>query len=101
MRKYHKAGDEVLVLEGPEKGQTLTVSAVRMFAADNGYYLKGGSGLYPPKQVELVTERPNGNPCGAECDERNHDLVNTCDHCRGACFCTLRQEIAADHTTEK
>ncbi|MFH8257578.1 hypothetical protein [Streptomyces roseolus] len=101
MGKYHVAGDIVLVLEGPEKGQTLAVSSVRMFAADNGYYLKGGSGLYPPKQVKLVAERPAGNPCGAECEEREHDLVGTCYHCRGQCFCTLRREIAADRTPEK
>ncbi|MFF8932395.1 hypothetical protein ACF1AO_34595 [Streptomyces longwoodensis] len=91
MRKYLKAGDSVLVLDGPEKGQTLTVSSVRMFAADNGYLLNGGRGLYPPKAVELVAERPDGNPCGAACDPGKHDALSTCDHCRGTCTCALHR----------
>lgn len=41
MRKYHRVGGSVLVLEGPEKGQRLAASSVRMFATDNGYYLRG------------------------------------------------------------
>ncbi|MGQ4393822.1 hypothetical protein ACN6K5_003608 [Streptomyces violaceoruber] len=101
MRKYHKAGDTVLVLDGPEKGRRLTVSSVRMFATDNGYYLKGGDGLYSPKQVELAAERTAGNPCGSACEERKHDLIDTCDHCRGVCFCWLDREMAADRATEK
>ncbi|BBB01109.1 hypothetical protein RVR_8365 [Actinacidiphila reveromycinica] len=55
-----------------------------MFATDAGYYLRGGDGLYAPRDVELV-ERAASNPCGAACDERDHDLIRTCDHCRGAC----------------
>lgn len=100
MRKYHKAGDTLLVLEGPEKGHHLVVSSARMFATDNGYYLRGGAGLYSPKQVELVAERTDGNPCGAVCDARKHDLMGTCDHCRGECLCWLDHELAADRTTE-
>ncbi|RSN55596.1 hypothetical protein DMH12_15365 [Streptomyces sp. WAC 04229] len=107
MGKYHKAGDQVRVLEGPESGQTLTVSSVRMFATDNGYYLKGGSGLYSPHQVELAAERITGNPCGAACVERKHDLIGVCDHCRGECRCWLDREMAvvraaaADRATDK
>lgn len=89
MRKYHRAGDTVLVLEGPDKGRALTVSSVRMFATDNGYYLQGGSGLYSPQQVELAAERTDGNPCGATCDARKHSVIDTCDHCRGTCRCAL------------
>lgn len=101
MRRYHKAGDTVRVLEGPGMGRELVVSSVRMFATDNGYYLHGGDGLYPPKQVELVTERTGGNPCGTECDSRKHNLVDTCDHCRGVCQCTAHRATTADRTTEK
>jgi hypothetical protein len=91
----------VRILEGPEKGQTLPVSSVRMFATDNGYYLKGGSGLYSPKQVELAAGRTAGNPCGAPCEDRKHDLIDTCDHCCGVCYCILRREMAADRADEK
>jgi hypothetical protein len=85
MQQYHKAGDSVLVLTGPDTGQTLVVTSVRMFAADPGYYLRGGSGLYPPGQVQLAAERADGNPCGTACDPRTHDALGTCDHCRGTC----------------
>ncbi|MFJ4152769.1 hypothetical protein ACIP10_35070 [Streptomyces galbus] len=101
MRKYHIAGDAVLVLEGPGKGQTLTISSVRTFATDNGYHLRGASGLYSPRQVELVAERLDGNPCGTTCDQGQHDALSTCDHCRGTCTCALRRELAADRATEK
>ncbi|MYU24616.1 hypothetical protein [Streptomyces sp. SID8352] len=96
MRKYLKAGDRVSVLEGPERGQCLTVSAVRMFATDSGYYLRGGSGLYPPAHVELASARADGNPCGSSCEDRTHDLIGTCDHCRGVCHCTLYREPATE-----
>ncbi|GHD25944.1 hypothetical protein GCM10010335_11800 [Streptomyces galbus] len=85
MRKYHRAGDSVLVLAGPQKEQTLTVTPVRMFAADPGCYLRGGSGLYAPGQVQLAAERVVGNHCGRACDPSKHDAVGTCDHCRGTC----------------
>ncbi|TKS96317.1 hypothetical protein [Streptomyces lasalocidi] len=101
MRKCHRAGDSVLVLEGPEKGQTLTVSSVRMFATDNGYYLRGGSGLYSPKTVKLVAERPEGNPCSTACDQGKHDALGTCDHCRGTCACASNRAVTRTHAIEK
>ncbi|MGV9278028.1 hypothetical protein [Streptomyces griseosporeus] len=97
----YRAGDTVLVLEGPEAGQSLMISSVRMFATDNGYYLRGGSGLYSPKQVQLAAERTGGNPCGEPCNDRKHDLIGTCDHCRGQCNCALYRALAADRATEK
>ncbi|MFE9735452.1 hypothetical protein ACFYO9_33915 [Streptomyces sp. NPDC005863] len=84
----HRAGDHVTVLDGPEAGQTLPIVSVRKYATDNGYYLRGGSGLYAPRQVELATERAGGNPCGSACDEHVHGLVGDCDHCLGRCRCT-------------
>ncbi|MEV8455464.1 hypothetical protein AB0467_34575 [Streptomyces sp. NPDC052095] len=90
MRRYYRAGDTVLVLDGPEQGQVLTIASVRKYATDNGYYLYGGSGLYAPRQVELVAERINGNPCGALCEEREHGIVGDCDHCQGQCRCDTR-----------
>lgn len=89
MRRYHEAGDKVLVLEGPEEGQVLVVRSVRKYATDNGYYLHGGSGLYSPRQVELSEKRTGGNPCGKSCEKRVHDLVGDCEHCMGKCFCDI------------
>ncbi|MDV9186829.1 hypothetical protein R6L23_01015 [Streptomyces sp. SR27] len=83
----HMAGDWLTVLDGPDKGKTLPVASVRMFATDNGYYLVGGAGLYDPRMVVLTCERSDGNPCGAPCDDRQHDALKTCDHCRGMCRC--------------
>ena len=86
----HKAGDWLTVLDGPDRGRTLQVAVVRMFATDCGYYFKGGAGLYPPETVCLARERTDGNPCGVPCDARQHSDLNTCDHCRGVCLCHLR-----------
>lgn len=77
-----RAGDQVRILTGPRQGRVLPIAEVRMFATDNGYYLAGG--LYSPQQVELVAAG-DGNPCGTECDQRIHDLINRCDHCLGKC----------------
>jgi hypothetical protein len=90
MRKYHRAGDWVLVLAGQQKGQRLTVTSVRMFAADPGYYLRGGSALYAPGQVRLAAERVVGNRCGSACDPSKHDAVGTCDHWRGDVYEDVR-----------
>lgn len=81
----HKAGDWLTILEGPSNGKTLEVMSVRMFASDGGYYLVGGAGLYSPRMVALARERTGGNPCGQAFDDRMHDLLKTCDHCRGMC----------------
>lgn len=89
----HRAGDEVTVLEGPEKGRTLQITSVRKYASDNGYHLRGGSGLYPPRRVRLARERTEGNPCATACE---HDRVEDCQHCLGQCSCALRREMAAD-----
>jgi len=86
----HRAGDWVTILSGPGAGETREITHVRMFATDNGYHLRGGDGLYGPRQVALARERTDGNPCGAPCSERSHNLIGTCDHCRGACICHLR-----------
>lgn len=80
----HRAGDRVRVLVGRRTGDVLPIVSVRMFAADAGYYLHGGEGLYAPAQVEYVQAR-DGNPCGADCDTRQHDLIGVCDHCLGNC----------------
>lgn len=79
----HRAGDQVCVLDGPDKGRTLQISSVRMFATDNGYYLRGGAGLYRPEQVRLARGRAEGNPCGSECV---HEHLPVCDHCLGQCM---------------
>lgn len=86
----YKAGDHVLILIGEETGKTLPITSVRMFATDRGYYVRGGEGLYAPDQVRLVRERENGNPCGQLCDQRSHQTLKTCDHCRGVCTCKYR-----------
>ncbi|MET9956018.1 hypothetical protein ABZ135_31360 [Streptomyces sp. NPDC006339] len=83
----HKAGDWLTITRGPDKGKTLQVSSVRMFAADNGYYLCGGRGLYSPKDVQMDRARDGGNPCAAPCTARQHDLTGVCDHCLGVCRC--------------
>jgi hypothetical protein len=83
----YKAGDWLTVLDGPDEGRTLRVSSVRTFATDSGYYLSGGAGLYGPRQVSLARERTGGNPCGKPCDTHVHDVIKTCDHCRGVCSC--------------
>lgn len=89
------AGDILRVINGPDKGMEGAVVAVRMFATDRGYYLQGGEGdLYDPKNVELVRKREGGNPCGAECDNRSHDQIDTCDHCRGMCWCEVKRRVA-------
>ena len=84
------AGDVLRVTSGPDEGKEMAVVSVRMFATDSGYYLKGGQGLYGPSEVELAHRREGGNPCGTECSTRSHDLIDTCDHCRGVCFCEYR-----------
>ncbi|MEU6562674.1 hypothetical protein [Nocardia nova] len=81
----HRAGDTVTVLCGPDSGRALEISAVRVFAADNGYYLRGGAGLYRPDQVTLAHHRIAGNPCGSPCTEREHAALGSCGHCRGIC----------------
>lgn len=81
----NRAGDCVLVQVGCHQGSVLEIAAVRMFAADPGYYLHGGEGLYAPNQVEFAEERTGGNPCGTECNTRTRGLTSTCDHCRGTC----------------
>ncbi|TKS96341.1 hypothetical protein [Streptomyces lasalocidi] len=93
MRQYHKAGDSVLVLTGPDRGQTLVVASVRMFAADPGYYLRGGKGLYSPGQVQLAAERADGNPCGTACNPGQHSALGTCEHCRGTCTELLDHQV--------
>ncbi|MEU2309371.1 hypothetical protein [Streptomyces misionensis] len=97
----YRAGDRLAVLDGPEAGQTLVVAAVRRFAADPGYYLQEGSGLYWPDQVTLAEERTGGNPCGTSCDQRDHDLLKDCDHCRGQCNCEILREIAGDRAAKR
>lgn len=32
-----------------------------------------------------------------DCSQRKHDLIGTCDHCRGVCLCRYRQ--ASNETT--
>jgi hypothetical protein len=88
----HLAGDWLTVVDGPDKGQTLPVASVRMYATDNGYYLVGGNGLYRPREVTLARGRTGGNPCGSPCDGRSHELVDTCDHCRGMCHHRQEQQ---------
>ena len=83
----HKAGDWLSIIAGPDKGKTLQVSAVRMFATDAGYYLRGGRGLYEPRNVQLARARDGGNPCARPCSNSQHDSIGTCDHCRGVCRC--------------
>ncbi len=82
----YRAGDLVTITDGELKGRTGEIVAVRMFATDNGYYLKGVEGLIPPSDVVLVQERAGGNPCGAECDPGPYCSQHTCDHCRGVCL---------------
>ncbi|MEU2358607.1 hypothetical protein ABZ599_37545 [Streptomyces misionensis] len=97
----YRAGDRVTVLEGPEAGQTLTITSVRKYGTYNGYYLSGGSGLYSPRDVTLAEETHRRKPCGTPCDDRDHKFVGDCDHCRGQCNCELLREIAAIHDDEK
>jgi hypothetical protein len=92
----YKAGDWLVVLDGPGKGKTLKVTSVRMFATDNGYYLAGEAGLYPPPMVALARERTSGNPCSNPCDDRRHRALGTCDHCRGVCHCHLVHDSTTD-----
>ncbi|GGV19843.1 hypothetical protein GCM10010275_71890 [Streptomyces litmocidini] len=80
MTRFLKAGDHVLITAGFGAGETREITSVRMFATDSGYYLRGGDGLYEHRNVALARER-TGNPC----DTRSHDLIDTCDHCRGIC----------------
>jgi hypothetical protein len=88
----HRAGDLITItIDGPLKGRTVEITAVRMFATDSGYYAKGIDGLLDPKDVTLTQERTGGNPCGTDCDPRSHDLVHTCDHCRGVCLCRIKR----------
>lgn len=83
----YRAGDQVKILIGALTGTVRTVHSVRMYATDKGYYVRGGEGLYGPDQVEFVAASPDGNPCGAPCDDRTHESAGYthCDHCRGAC----------------
>jgi hypothetical protein len=99
MSAMHKAGDWLTIVDGPDQGATLQVVSVRMFATDNGYYLAGGAGLYSPGRVVLARERTDGNPCGAPCDDHQHDELRTCDHCRGMCLCHLVPGRATDTDT--
>jgi hypothetical protein len=87
----HRAGDWITVTDGALKGQTFEIASVRMFATDNGYWVKGADGLLPPNQVALARERAGGNPCGTDCTKHKHDLIGTCDHCRGVCLCRYRR----------
>jgi len=87
----YRAGDWVTITAGELQGQTLEIAAVRMFATDRGYYFRGVDGLIPSDRVSLARERIGGNPCGTECDGRRHELIGTCDHCRGKCHCYLRR----------
>ncbi|MGW2594771.1 hypothetical protein ACWCXC_31520 [Streptomyces sp. NPDC001515] len=82
----YKAGDKLTVHVGTLAGQVREITSVRVFATDNGYYVKGGEGLYGPDQVSLYAERTGGNPCGADCDARDHRMIGVCDHCTGKCF---------------
>ncbi|MFJ3799946.1 hypothetical protein ACIPSJ_27145 [Streptomyces sp. NPDC090088] len=96
MPVMYKAGDWLTVLDGPDEGATLQITSVRMFAADPGYYLVGGAGLYNPGMVTLARERSEGNPCGNPCNERQHGELRTCEHCRGMCLCHLVREFVKD-----
>jgi hypothetical protein len=92
----YRAGDWVIPLVGQHKGEEMSISSVRMFATDSGYYLKGDreGGLYEPRQVKFSRERENGNPCGRPCVPRLHEILGTCDCCRGKCFCVLQDAVA-------
>lgn len=84
----YRAGDFITITSGDLQGQTVEITRVRMFATDSGYYAKEIDGLLSPSQVTLAYRRTNGNPCGAACDNRKHTpMLDTCDHCRGTCFC--------------
>jgi hypothetical protein len=89
--RFYKAGDIVTVINGPHNGQTATIGSVRMFASDSGYYLNGIDGLVSHKNVALHQERQGPNPCGSPCIQKDHDLLDTCDHCRGVCLCSIRR----------
>jgi hypothetical protein len=89
VNRYFKAGDFVTIIRGPGTGKTHEIAAVRMFATDSGYYLHDGDGLYAHRDVVLAHERTNGNPCGTPCSDRDHESLDTCEHCRGTCFCRL------------
>lgn len=86
----YRAGDWITVTDGELQGQTVQITSVRMFATDAGYWAKGVDGLLPPNRVVLAHERSGGNPCGAQCSVRAHELIGTCDHCRGVCLCRFR-----------
>jgi len=85
--RFYRAGDIVTIINGPYNGHTSVILSVRMFATDSGYYLRGIDGLVSHKNVALAEERQGTNPCGTECSPRQHDLLDTCDHCRGVCLC--------------
>lgn len=89
MKLDYRAGDIVEVVAGPGVGLVAPVSTVRVFAADCGYYLRGGEGLYAPQDVQLVSRREGGNPCGTVCDDSQHDAHGICEHCQGVCRCWL------------
>lgn len=99
----YRAGDVVQVVAGAAAGHVGTVSSVRWFAADRGYYC-GAGGLIPAADVVLMRVRDGGNPCGVGCDMRLHEDVGSCEHCRGVCDCRrirgtrggLREDVARD-----
>lgn len=91
----YRAGDLIIITAGELEGQTVEITAVRMFATDNGYYAKGVGGLLPPSHVILVRERIGGNPCGTDCTAERSGTVHTCDHCRGVCYCEIKRAVAA------
>lgn len=60
MRKYHKAGESVLVLARPDMGQTSVV----VFASDTGYCFRRGSGPYPPGRCNRLPNELTATPAG-------------------------------------
>ncbi|CAK7286352.1 hypothetical protein SGPA1_40612 [Streptomyces misionensis JCM 4497] len=51
----------------------------------------GRGGHFGPRPGAPARERTGGNPCGTTRDQRDHDLLKDCDHCRGQCNCEDRQ----------
>ena len=80
-----RAGDIVAVVDGLAAPWTGEVVAVRWLAADPGYRLRGVDGLVRPEHVTLTQAR-GGNPCGADCDAREHETLAYCQHCQGTCW---------------
>ncbi|MFE0801097.1 hypothetical protein [Streptomyces sp. NPDC058812] len=91
----YRAGDLITITAGALQGRTVEITAVRMYATDNGYYGKDVAGLLPPSHVTLARERAGGNPCGTDCTTERIGTVHTCDHCCGMCYCEAKRTVAA------